>query len=67
MFVGSAHQCRCSRTGDHLQPVCRRTYCCGIELDRKVLADLAVTDEAAFIVIVNKSKAALESKNKKAA
>ncbi|MEO8206629.1 MAG: 50S ribosomal protein L20, partial [Chthoniobacterales bacterium] len=39
----------------------------GIELDRKVLADLAVTDEAAFTVIVNKSKAALESKNKKAA
>ncbi|MEO6848567.1 MAG: 50S ribosomal protein L20 [Chthoniobacterales bacterium] len=38
----------------------------GIELDRKVLADLAVTDEAAFAVIVKKSIAALESKNKAA-
>ncbi|MEO8207010.1 MAG: 50S ribosomal protein L20 [Chthoniobacterales bacterium] len=39
----------------------------GIVLDRKVLADLAVTDEAAFAVIVKKATAALESKNKKAA
>ena len=36
---------------------CRKA---GIELDRKVLADLAVTDPAAFKVIAEKAKAALE-------
>src|SRR6266853_2075376 len=35
----------------------------GIELDRKVLADLAVTDEAAFQTIFAKAKAALEAKH----
>src|ERR1700744_334842 len=34
----------------------------GIELDRKILADLAVTDEAAFKAIFDKAKAALENK-----
>ena len=38
----------------------------GIELDRKVLADIAVTDEAAFKAIVDKAKAALEAKKKAA-
>ena len=38
----------------------------GIELDRKVLADLAVTDEAAFKAIFDKAKAALEAKKKAA-
>jgi len=35
----------------------------GIELDRKILADLAVTDEAAFKGIFDKAKAALEAKH----
>jgi large subunit ribosomal protein L20 len=35
---------------------CRRA---GIELDRKVLADLAVSDPAAFAVIAERAKAAL--------
>ena len=39
----------------------------GIDLDRKVLADLAVTDEAVFKTIVEKAKAALEAKAQKAA
>lgn len=39
----------------------------GIELDRKVLADLAVHDEAAFKAIADKARAALEEKAKKAA
>jgi len=39
----------------------------GIELDRKVLADMAVSDEAAFKTIVEKVIKALEDKNKKAA
>ena len=34
----------------------------GILLDRKVLADLAVTDEAAFKALVEQAKAALEKK-----
>jgi large subunit ribosomal protein L20 len=38
----------------------------GIDLDRKVLADIAVTDEAAFKAIVDKAKAALEAKKKAA-
>jgi large subunit ribosomal protein L20 len=36
----------------------------GIELDRKILADLAVTDAEAFKAIFEKAKAALESKQK---
>ena len=43
----------------------------GIGLDRKILADLAVTDEATFKSIVEQAKSALEnklkSKSKKAA
>jgi large subunit ribosomal protein L20 len=39
----------------------------GIALDRKILADLAVTDEATFKSIVDRARAALEQKNKKAA
>ena len=39
----------------------------GIELDRKVLSDLAIQDEAAFAALVEKSKAALEEKAKQAA
>ena len=35
----------------------------GIELDRKILADLAVTDEAAFKGIFDQAKAALEGKH----
>ena len=36
----------------------------GIELDRKILADLAVTDEAAFKSIVDQAKSALDEKSK---
>jgi large subunit ribosomal protein L20 len=39
----------------------------GIELDRKVLADIAVSDEAAFKTLVGKAVQALEAKAKKAA
>jgi large subunit ribosomal protein L20 len=39
----------------------------GIQVDRKILSDLAVTDEAAFKAIFDQAKAALEAKNKKAA
>ena len=39
----------------------------GIELDRKILADLAVTDEAAFKGIFDQAKAALGEKNKQKA
>lgn len=34
----------------------------GIEIDRKVLADLAVTDESAFAALAAQAKAALENK-----
>ena len=39
----------------------------GITLDRKVLSDLAITDEATFNQIVGKAKSAYEGKAKKAA
>ena len=39
----------------------------GIGLDRKILADLAVSDEIAFKSIVDQVKSALEKKSKKAA
>lgn len=39
----------------------------GIELDRKVLADIAVHDEAAFTALAKQAKAGLEDKAKKAA
>ena len=38
----------------------------GVTVDRKVLADLAVTDTAAFKAIFDQAKAALEKKNKEA-
>jgi len=38
-----------------------------IALDRKILADLAVTDDVAFKSIVDQAKNALENKGKKAA
>ena len=38
----------------------------GIELDRKIMADLAVTDEAAFKALVEQAKAALGEKAKSA-
>ena len=38
----------------------------GIDLDRKILADLAVTDEAAFKAIFDKAQAALDGKRKAA-
>ncbi|HCN28031.1 MAG TPA: 50S ribosomal protein L20 [Verrucomicrobiales bacterium] len=34
----------------------------GIEIDRKVLADIAVTDESAFAALAAQAKAALEKK-----
>jgi large subunit ribosomal protein L20 len=34
----------------------------GSQLDRKVLAQIAVSDETAFVALVQKAKAALESK-----
>ena len=34
----------------------------GLELDRKVLAEIAVSDEAAFKAIFEQAKAALEAK-----
>ena len=36
----------------------------GIGLDRKILSDLAITDEAAFKSIVDQVKSALEAKTK---
>jgi large subunit ribosomal protein L20 len=38
----------------------------GIGLDRKILADLAITDETAFKSIVEQVKSALEKKTKAA-
>ncbi len=39
----------------------------GIELDRKSLADIAVSDPAAFAVVADRAKAALESHSSAAA
>lgn len=39
----------------------------GIELDRKVLSDLAVNDEPAFAALAEKAKSALEDKAKQSA
>ncbi len=38
-----------------------------IQVDRKILSDLAITDEAAFKAIFEQAKAALGAKHKKAA
>ena len=35
----------------------------GIEIDRKVLSDIAIKDEAAFVALANQAKAAMEKKN----
>ena len=42
-------------------------HAAGIELDRKVLSDLAIHDAAAFSAIVAKAKSALEEKQSQAA
>ena len=42
-------------------------HAAGIELDRKVLSDLAIHDAAAFSVIVAKAKSSLEEKQAQAA
>lgn len=39
----------------------------GIELDRKVLSDVAIKDEAAFASLAEKAKAALDEKAKQSA
>jgi large subunit ribosomal protein L20 len=39
----------------------------GIELDRKSLADLAISDPAAFALVAERAKAALEAADEKAA
>ena len=39
----------------------------GIEMDRKVMADMAVKDEAGFKALIQQAKAALEKKNGKQA
>ncbi|MEA3188020.1 MAG: large subunit ribosomal protein [Chthoniobacter sp.] len=39
----------------------------GIELDRKVLSDMAITDEATFKAVVDRVVKSLEEKTKKAA
>ena len=38
----------------------------GIEIDRKVLSDIAIKDEAAFAALANQAKAALERKSAQA-
>ncbi len=35
---------------------------CGIEVDRKVMSELAITEPAAFTALIEKAKAALETK-----
>src|SRR5215469_10042136 len=42
----------------------QRLNAAGIGLDRKILADIAVTDEAAFKSIIDQAKSALEDKAK---
>ncbi len=39
----------------------------GIEIDRKIMADLAVKDEAAFLTLIQQAKQALENKKAPAA
>lgn len=39
----------------------------GIEMDRKVLSDLAIKDEAGFLTLIQQAKKALEKKTAKAA
>ena len=56
-----AHQRGRARQRALVQPVHLRLHKAGIELDRKVLADLAVADPAAFAAVAEQAKAALAS------
>ena len=56
-----ADQRRLPRERALVQPVHPRLLQGGIELDRKVLADLAVSDPAAFGAIAEQAKSALEA------
>ena len=57
--VDPADQRRHPHPRHELQPVHRRAQRGGIEVDRKILADLAVHDAAAFGVLVEAAKGAL--------
>lgn len=39
----------------------------GIEMDRKIMSDLAIKDESAFLTLIQQAKQALEKKSAKAA
>ena len=60
-FDGFGYQSFAARYGLHVEPsrFSEAVRLASIELDRKVLADLAVQDEHAFSEIANKAKAAL--------
>jgi len=57
--VDYSYQCCIPSTRYDLQRVHERLEKANIELDRKVLADMAVTDKPAFAAIVNQVKATL--------
>jgi ribosomal protein L20 len=53
------YQCGISSKWSILQPFHQRLKKASIEIDRKILADIAVFDKAAFAVLVEKAKTAL--------
>ena len=53
-----------ARTGSRTTSFIAGLHAAGIELDRKSLADLAVSDPKAFALIAEKAKAALDSKSR---
>jgi hypothetical protein len=55
--VDRSYQRWCSHQRSVLQPFHRWPEKASIEIDRKVLADLAVNEKAAFAAIVEKAKA----------
>ena len=50
-----AHQCRLPRAWPHLQPIYQRAREAGIEIDRKVLSDLAMHEPDAFKALVDQA------------
>jgi hypothetical protein len=57
--VDPAHQRRCSGARPDLLPLHRRPRQAGIEIDRKILADLAVREPEAFEALVRQAAAAV--------
>ncbi|GAA4963209.1 hypothetical protein GCM10023238_33230 [Streptomyces heliomycini] len=61
-----AHQRRCPRQRHHVQPLHPGLKAANVEVDRKILAELAVNDATAFAALVEVAQKALPAGRERA-